>query len=201
LISPRTALTLALFFRGGIAMADMLLYMASQLVGAVVAGLVAGLITGHTIAPKMGPTSNHLQAFLAEAIFTGALAFVFLSVTTSENTKGNPYFGAAIASVVTVAAYTIAGISGAVLNPAVGAGLVLTHNWLKVGYLLWLVAAQAVGSCAGVAAFWFVAPSDFEEVSEEARGMFEAARLRAREGAQEARSLLPQRGDAGPSQG
>lgn len=195
------ALTLALFLRGGIALADVLLYMAAQLAGAVLGGLVGGLITGHTVAPKMGPTSNHLQAFLAEAVFTGALAFVFLSTTSSEASKGNPYFGAAIASVVTVAGYTVAGVSGAVLNPAVGAGLVLTHNWLKVGYLIWLVAAQLVGAAGGVGAFWFVAPSDFAEVSEEARNVFETARLRAREGASEARGLLPHRGEAGPSQG
>lgn len=195
------ALTLALFLRGGIALADVLLYMAAQLAGAVVGGLIGGLITGHTIAPKMGASSNHLQAFLAEAVFTGALAFVFLSTTSSEASKGNPYFGAAIASVVTVAGYTIAGVSGAVLNPAVGTGLVLTHNWLKVGYLVWLVAAQVVGAAGGVGAFWFVAPSDFAEVSDEARSMFEAARLRAREGASEARGLLPHRGEAGPSQG
>lgn len=96
----------------------------------------------------------------------------------------------AIGLVVFAGASSVDRISGAAFNPAVALGLGIVKHFWKLGYEGWLVFSQMVGAIAGAAAFYIVAPDEFEHFGEEAHGLMDAARSRV----DEAQSLLPGRG-------
>lgn len=73
-------------------------------------------------------------------------------------------------------------ISGGGLNPAVALGLVLVRHFWKIPYVLWIVCAQMLGSIAGAALFYIVAPDEFEHWSDGAHDLVD-----------EARNLVPRR--------
>ncbi|MEO1086861.1 MAG: aquaporin, partial [Acidobacteriota bacterium] len=96
--------------------------------------------------PQLGPT------FLAETLFTFALVWVILNVAAAYGTAGNPFYGAAIATVVVAGAYAVGPISGAVFNPAVGVALCLMGivDWS----FLWLyLAAPLLGALLAAVVF------------------------------------------------
>jgi len=114
------AVTVALLLRGACERKLVLPYLAAQFSGALLAaGSVAILKTKPlpTVAPEV------LPALLAEVLFTFLLIWVIINVATLKSTSGNNYFGFAIGGTVMTGAFTVGGISGAVFNPAVCAGL------------------------------------------------------------------------------
>lgn len=143
------AVTLALLMRGAMAKSDVVPYLVAQLLGATVAAATVFLLTGATFAPS--PSAGGLEAVVAEALVTFALALVVLHVATAESTKGNSYFGLAIGFTVLAGAYAVGGFSGGAFNPAVGIGPTLVDVVAGGGSLgdLWL---YIVGPFAGAAA-------------------------------------------------
>lgn len=143
------AVSLAVLMRGAITKADFVPYIASQLLGATVASAVVVVLTGSSFAPA--PSTGPLQALVAEALVTFALALVVLHVATAESTKGNSYYGLAIGFTVLAGASAVGNFSGGAFNPAVGVGPILVDTISGGGSLgdVWL---YIVGPLAGGAA-------------------------------------------------
>merc|ERR1719504_156224 len=85
-----------------------------------------------TLGPGVG--YNLTSVAIVEFLFTTALVFVVLSVASTDQENGNWYYGLAIGFTVMAAAFAIAPISGCSLNPAVVAGVMLSHL-LRTGHL------------------------------------------------------------------
>ena len=76
----------------------------------------------------------------------------------------------AIGFIVYAGIVCAAGISGAAFNPAVIIGIsFVKYVWKiwKIGYVLFAVLVQLLGSFAGAAVFYIVAPDEFEHFSSE----------------------------------
>jgi aquaporin Z len=142
------AVTLAVWMRGKCETKDVPGYMAAQFVGAIVASLLVGYFKQDSLLVPANP--NLLHAFLAEMIFTFALAYVVLNVATSPGTAGNSFYGLAIGMTVMAAAYAAGPISGGAFNPAVALGITLMG--ISKGQVLWvfLVGNFSGGALAAV---------------------------------------------------
>ncbi len=152
------AVTLAVWMRGKCAGKDVAPYMISQVLGAAVAALVVGVYKSGTAISAM--TFDTPKAFLIEALFTFALAFVVLNTATSKRNAGNSYYGLAIGFTVLAGAYAGATISGAVYNPAVAIGI--TVMGLNAVANLWLhVVANLIGGALAAVAYKVVNPEEF----------------------------------------
>jgi len=134
------AVSVALVMRGKLPAGELVPYIVSQLLGAVVASLLVYVITGQTFAPAPAPTASVTAALLVEVLFTFALALVVLNVACSEKTKGNSYYGLAIGFTIATAAFAGGSISGGAFNPAVGTGPTIVRALLGGGTFssLWL---------------------------------------------------------------
>ncbi|MEM8993744.1 MAG: aquaporin, partial [Acidobacteriota bacterium] len=141
------AVTVAFWRCGRCDAGDIAPYIGAQLVGAALASGTTLVLTETSALgaePRLGAT------FLAETLFTFALVWVILNVAAAHGTAGNPFYGAAIATVVVAGAYAVGPISGAVFNPAVGFGLCLMGivEWA----FLWLyLAAPLLGALLAAA--------------------------------------------------
>src|SRR5450432_4379328 len=83
------AVTTAVWVRGRCDAATAIPYIVVQVIGAAVASLAVGYLVGFGAPLKVvavGP------AFLAEFLFTFALAYVVLNTATAKSTAGNSYF-------------------------------------------------------------------------------------------------------------
>ena len=114
------AVTLGVFLRGKLPMADVVPYMAAQVIGAVAAALAVGFLAGSGNPMEL---TNVPAALLAEFLFTFALVWVVLNVATSKDTAGNSFYGLASGFTVMTGAFAVGRISGGAFNPAVAIGL------------------------------------------------------------------------------
>lgn len=128
--------TLAFFLQKGIEKYLITGYLISQLLASLLASFAA-LYAFHN--PSLTDISTPLAleigpAFLAEFLGTFALVFVIMNVAAARATRGNPYFGLAIASTVLGMAYAVGPLSGAAFNPAVTLALILfgLGDWLML---------------------------------------------------------------------
>jgi aquaporin Z len=151
------AVTTAVWVRGRCPTSDALPYIAAQLIGAVVAVFVAKFVVG---SPRIDPHQIPVaRAFVAEFLFTFALAFVVVNVATSKDTAGNSNYGLAIGFTVVSGAYAVGTISGAVFNPAVAVGLTTLGVSPVQAIWVYLAAEFVAGALAGLA-FNFLNPDD-----------------------------------------
>ncbi len=163
------AVTIAVWLRGKIKMADALVYMVVQLTAAVAAAIFFYLIYGETkhFVPAPAEGINMLKPFAVEAVFTFALASVVLAVATSKKSSGNSYFGIAIGFTVMAAAYAGGGISGGAYNPAVGVGPLIADAVLQHGTGLkhaWLyIAGPCTGGIAAGLVYRLTNPEELRE--------------------------------------
>jgi aquaporin Z len=143
------AVTLALWIRGRCATKDVAPYMLAQVAAAVVAAVTAGFLVGMG---KPMHIANVPAAFLAEFLFTFALAYVVLNTATAKGTANNSFYGLAIGLTVMTGAFAVGSISGGAFNPAVAVGI----GFMKLVAIsdLWIhLVAEFIG--AGVAAMTF----------------------------------------------
>jgi aquaporin Z len=115
------AVTLAVFLRGRCPGTDVILYWIAQVAAGVVAALLAVFLCGKSGTPM--EIKSVPAAFVAEFLFTFALAFVMLNVATAKGTANNSFYGLAIGMTVMVGAFAVGGISGGAFNPAVAVGV------------------------------------------------------------------------------
>jgi aquaporin Z len=144
------AVTLGVWLRGRCDAKDVLPYMASQVLGAVLAALaVKYLRSGAEVAlakPDVG------RALLAEFLFTFALVYVVLNVATAKGTAGNSFYGLAIGFTVLTGAFAVGDISGGAFNPAVAVGISVLG--LSAWSNLWIfLVANFLGGAAAAGVF------------------------------------------------
>ncbi len=151
------AVTLAVWIRGRCGITDVAGYWVSQLVGAVLAALTVKVLLAEKLVVPM--TVDPGRAFLAEFLFTFALAFVVLNVATAKGTAGNSFYGLAIGMTVLSGAFAVGDISGGVFNPAVAVGITVLGLSHLLGIWVYL-AANFLGGAAAALAFKAVNPGD-----------------------------------------
>jgi len=127
------AVSLAAALRGKLPSSDVVPYMVSQVLGAIVASVIVYVITGQTFAPVPGATASPVAILLVEILYTFALALVVLNTATHAKTKGNSHYGLAIGMTVATGAFAGGAISGGAFNPAVGIGPTLVNALLSGG--------------------------------------------------------------------
>lgn len=114
------AVTLAVLIRGKISTGEAMVYMGSQLAGAVAAAFVVGIYK--QVPAEAIQSLDTTKAILAELLGTFALAYVVLNVATVKGSAGNSYYGLAIGFTVLAMAFAFGEYSGGAFNPAVAVG-------------------------------------------------------------------------------
>jgi aquaporin Z len=159
--NPAVTIAVLLAGREKITPLRTVLYVLVQASSSIVASFVCWAVAWDTIpfgvendeilyTPHIAPAGHWWQAFIVETIFTFSLATIALTVGTSEQIKGNPYFGVAIGLVVAASGIAVGGkintyryfcfycliyiftiilaeISGGAFNPAVGTGPLIVN--------------------------------------------------------------------------
>jgi len=151
------AVTLAVWLRGRCDKKDVIPYMASQVVGAVLAAMAVKFLFAGAKVALIAP--NVPRALLAEGLFTFALAYVVLNTATAKGTSGNSFYGLAIGMTVMTGAFAVGGISGGAFNPAVAVGVSVMGLSAWGNLWLYLVANFAGGALAALA-FKTINPED-----------------------------------------
>ena len=119
--SYNPAVTLAMYINDQIDIKESGKYVASQLIGSVIAVFILTEL-GQDSFSVVSKTTEIQSFFVAEILFTFLLVFVILNVALNKDLKGNQFYGLAIGLTVTAGAFSVGDISGAVLNPAVSFG-------------------------------------------------------------------------------
>jgi aquaporin Z len=151
------AVTFAIFIRGRLELKDVIPYWVAQLAAGVVAAFVAMFLVGKSGTPM--DIANIPAAFVAEFLFTFALAYVVLNCATAKGTLDNSFYGLAIGMIVMVGAFSVGSISGGAFNPAVALGIVIMHL-VKTSDVWIHVAADLVGGLIAALTFKFLNPTD-----------------------------------------
>jgi len=151
------AVTLGVWLRGACDTKVVPIYMAAQVMGAVLAALVVRLCKPVEFVTAL--RLDALSALVVELLFTFALVYVVLHVATSKKTAGNSYFGLAIGFTVTAGAYAAGHISGAAFNPAVALGAILL-GLNAVGHLWIFLVANFAGGVLAAFVFRFTNPKE-----------------------------------------
>ena len=112
--------SLAMLVNDQIELKEFSFYLASQLLGSVVATYFIMLL-GNDF-EVISNTNDISSFFVAEILFTFLLVFVILNVALNKKLEGNQFYGLAIGLTVTAGAFTVGNTSGAVFNPAVSFG-------------------------------------------------------------------------------
>ena len=112
--------SLAMLINNQIELKEFSFYLASQLLGSVVATYFIMLL-GNDF-NVVSNTNDIYSFYVAEILFTFLLVFVILNVALNKNLKGNQFYGLAIGLTVTTGAFAVGNISGGVFNPAVSFG-------------------------------------------------------------------------------
>ncbi|WP_372367653.1 MIP/aquaporin family protein [Candidatus Uabimicrobium sp. HlEnr_7] len=159
------AITIAIWMRGKLATKYVAGYILMQILGAFVAAALCYYMAEKTFVPNLGEGITVSQAIIAEIIFTFLLAMVILNVATSSKLEGNYIYGLAIGFTVTASAFCVGGISGAVLNPAVGLSFVLVgkiiNSGISIEQLYIYLTAPFVGGILAFLAFRFLNSEEF----------------------------------------
>ncbi|MBV9672130.1 MAG: aquaporin [Verrucomicrobia bacterium] len=149
------AVTLAVTIRGRCEPKEVVPYWIAQVIGGVLAALLAMFIVSKSGTPM--EIKNVPGAFLAEFLFTFALAYVVLNSATAKDTLGNSFYGAAIGMTVMVGAFSVGAVSGGAFNPAVAIGIVVMHLVKLSDVWIHILADLAGGLVAGLV-FKYVSP-------------------------------------------
>jgi len=148
--------TLAVWMRGRCETKDVVPYIAAQIAGAFIAALVVGFLYGSGEALKIESTP---KAFVAEALFSFAIAYVVLNVATAKRNANNSFYGLAIGFTVVVGAFAVGGVSGGAFNSAVALG---AAKMGLVGFAdIWIhIAANLVAGALAATVFKIANPDD-----------------------------------------
>lgn len=142
------AVSLAVFIRGKLPAAELGPYVVAQVLGGLAAGGVVAILRD---IPDAAGVKESGDAFLVEALFTFALAWVVLNVATSPGTEGNSFFGLAIGFTVGTGAFAVGSISGGAFNPAVAVSLVAVGLFDAGDIWIYLLACPLGAAVAALA--------------------------------------------------
>lgn len=140
------AVSLAAAIRGALPWKDFGPYIIAQFIGGVLAALLASYIVA--IPPYASESAySTIPMIICEFLFTFALCYTVLHTATSEDTKGNSYYGLAIGSVVLVGILATSGTCYGAFNPAVALGL-FTMKITKIELILITLLTNFVAGAA-----------------------------------------------------
>jgi aquaporin Z len=151
------AVSTAVLLRGKMTLNEYVAYVVVQVVAGIAAAAVV-IVLGYDPA-KTATVAGDGKMLIVEFLFTFALAYVVLNVTTAKDTEGNSFYGLAIGFTVAAGAFSVGSVSGGVFNPAVAIGGTVMglfswgHIWI---YLL----ANLVGGAAAAYAFLLTHPGE-----------------------------------------
>jgi aquaporin Z len=151
------AVTFAIFIRGRLDTKDVIPYWLAQIIAGFAAAFVAMWLVGKSGTPL--EITDIPVVFVAEFLFTFALAYVVLKCATAKVTLDNSFYGLAIGFTVLAGIFAVGAISGGAFNPAVaiGAATMKLVNFSNIW--IHLVAELAAGLLAGLT-FKFLNPTD-----------------------------------------
>lgn len=153
------AVTLGVWLRGRCDTADVIPYMAAQLLGAFAAATAVKFLRPEAVAAITAATPDLPKWLLAEFLFTFALVYVVLNVATAKGTSGNSFYGLAIGFTVMCGAFAMGPITGGAFNPAVAVGI--THLGAGTWPNIWIyLVPQFAAAVAAAAVFKFTNPGD-----------------------------------------
>ena len=144
------AVTLAVWIRGKVTAQDAIVYMAVQIIAAIVAALIAKWYMGDMGVATMDLSGKVLKVFIGELIGTFALAYVVLNVATSKGTTGNSFYGLAIGFTVFAMATAFGAVSGGAFNPAVATGATVVGAFALKNIWIYLIACFGGGFLAAL---------------------------------------------------
>jgi aquaporin Z len=153
------AVTVAVVVRGRLSSRDIAPYIGTQLLGALMAGVTGRLVVGHGTGHLFSAHGRFGAAAVAELLVTFVLAYVVLDVTTGGHHPENSFYGLAIGLFVVGGTVAVGGTSGAVFNPAVGAGVVAAGILSPLLWGFYVVVQCLAGAAAGLA-FRMLNPDD-----------------------------------------
>jgi aquaporin Z len=151
------AVTFAIFIRGRLEVKNVIPYWVAQIAAGIVAALIAMFLVGKSGAPM--EITNIPAAFVAEFLFTFALAYVVLNCATAKGTLDNSFYGLAIGFTVLAGIFAVGSISGGAFNPAVAIGAAVMKLVHFQDIWIHIVAELAAGLIAGLT-FKFLNPTD-----------------------------------------
>src|SRR5438874_4447126 len=151
------AVTFAVFLRGKCPLSDAIPYWIAQIAAGVIAALVAIFLCGKSGTPMA--ITNVPAAFVAEFLFTFALAYVVVNCATAKGTLDNSFYGLAIGFTVLAGIFAVGAISGGAFNPAVAIGAAVMKILNFQDIWIHIVAELAGGLLAGLT-FKFLNPTD-----------------------------------------
>ena len=151
------AVTFAIFVRGRLELKDVVPYWLAQIAAGVIAAFVAMFLVGKSGTPM--EITNVPAVFLAEFLFTFALAYVVLNCATAKGTLDNSFYGLAIGFTVLAGIFAVGSISGGAFNPAVAIGAAVMKLVHFQDIWIHIVAELASGLIAGLT-FKFLNPTD-----------------------------------------
>jgi len=160
------AVSLAAYVRGRLHRSDLGQYIGAQLLAGILAAVIARVAL-HLPLPRgyieFSPSGRGLlAAFVAELLFTFALAYVVLNSATSKDHPNNSFYGLAIGFTVLIGAYSVGPVSGGAFNPAVAVGITIMGLSQLVNIWIFLVANFAGGAVAALV-FRFINPTELED--------------------------------------
>ncbi len=156
------AVTLAVWMRGKLPLADVPGYMIGQAGGGLLAAYVVLFMKGHPAVTPM-EFASPVVPFLAEFLGTFALAFVVLNVATAKANSNNSFYGLAIGFTVVSAAFALGSYSGGAFNPAVALGI--TAMGLNAVANVWIhLLADFAGGAVAALAFQFLSPEKVQQM-------------------------------------
>ncbi len=148
------AVSLAVFLRGKLPGADLVRYIAAQVLGAIAGAYLSYMFLDHTFAPAPAATATKVTALLVEIVYTFLLCLTVLNVATSKATEGNSFYGLAIGFAIVIAAFAGGPVSGGAFNPAIGTGSIVINAFCGGGgwgnLWIYLVGPFAGGALAAV---------------------------------------------------
>jgi aquaporin Z len=151
------AVTFAIFIRGKLELKDVVPYWLAQIAAGIAAAFVAMFLVGKSGMPM--EITNVPAAFVAEFLFTFALAYVVVNCATAKGTLDNSFYGLAIGFTVLAGIFAVGSISGGAFNPAVAIGAAVMKLLYVRDIWIHIVAELAGGLFAGLI-FKFLNPTD-----------------------------------------
>ncbi len=137
------AVTLSILLNKKISSPDALGYIIAQLLWAICAYWVMTKWLNITL-PEALLSSDMKSIFIAELIFTFALASAVLYTAVNPKVAGNSYFGLAIGATVAIGIVVVGKISGWFFNPAVLLGIGMF--WISLKTAMIILAGQVIGA-------------------------------------------------------
>lgn len=148
------AVTVGFFAAGRFDSRQVLPYVLSQCLGAILASvLLRAMFPAQASLGATLPAGSDMQSFLLEFVLTLILMFVILSVSSGSQEKGL-MAGVAVGAVIALEALFAGPICGASMNPARSLAPAVVSG--KLDHLWIYLTAPVLGACVSVPVFRFV---------------------------------------------